>query len=136
LFIISRTNGKSFQTALIDDAIMNRIKIGDVVRYKFKKSSPDGRPICPIIYQIRHDMTWKQALANHPSIPEKAGTIFSFLFHFHFFLLICSSDQSKWRKPKQQRMFFDKFAKSRNFNCLDAEKWYIVTRKDIITAVL
>jgi hypothetical protein len=34
-------------------------------------------------------------------------------------------------KPEQQRKFFDEFAKSKNFNSMDAEKWYSVTRKEI-----
>jgi len=37
----------------------------------------------------------------------------------------------KWKEVKNQRKFFDEFARSKNFNPLDAEKWYSVSRKEI-----
>jgi hypothetical protein len=36
---------------------------------------------------------------------------------------------------KYQRIFFDNFAKSRKFDPLDTEKWYLITRKEIWDAV-
>jgi len=39
-----------------------------------------------------------------------------------------------WKTPDQRRKFFDDFAKSKQFNPLDAEKWYITTLRDITSA--
>jgi len=39
-----------------------------------------------------------------------------------------------WKVSKNQRKFFDGFARSKNFNPLDAQQWYSVTRNDIISA--
>jgi hypothetical protein len=33
--------------------------------------------------------------------------------------------------PKKRRKYTDDFAKSKNFNPLDAEKWYTIKQKDI-----
>jgi len=39
-----------------------------------------------------------------------------------------------WKETGNQRKFFDDFAKSKNFNPLDSEKWYSVPHHDIIRA--
>jgi len=39
-----------------------------------------------------------------------------------------------WKTPAIQRSFFEAFARSNNFNPLDAEKWYSVTCKEITRA--
>jgi hypothetical protein len=44
-------------------------------------------------------------------------------------------DQRKWKDIKQQRKFFDEYAVSKQFDPLDAEKWYSISKKDIIRAV-
>jgi len=36
-----------------------------------------------------------------------------------------------WKSKARQRKFFDDFAKSKQFDPLDAEKWYSITRKEI-----
>ncbi len=36
---------------------------------------------------------------------------------------------------RKARKFFDEFAKSKNFNPLDSERWYAVTKKEILRAV-
>jgi len=40
----------------------------------------------------------------------------------------------KWKAVKNQRNFFDLFARSKNFNPLEAENWYSVTLKEIMKA--
>jgi len=40
----------------------------------------------------------------------------------------------KWKSPAMQRSFFDRFARSKHFSPLDTEKWYSVTKKEIIRA--
>jgi len=61
---------------------------------------------------------------------------FSVFFHpsvdwekFSFF-----KSKKGWKAPENQRKFFDGFARSKNFNPLDAEKWYSVTCKEIVRA--
>jgi len=39
-----------------------------------------------------------------------------------------------WKAPANQRSFFDGFARSNNFNPLDAQKWYSVTLREVIRA--
>jgi len=39
-----------------------------------------------------------------------------------------------WKVPANQRNFFERFARSKKFNPLDAENWYSVTHKEIIRA--
>jgi len=39
-----------------------------------------------------------------------------------------------WKESENHRMFFDRFARSKNFNPLDANNWYSVTRSEIIRA--
>ena len=51
-----------FQTTLIEDQVRREIKEHDVVAYKCQKLWPDGSPIQPVIYQIRHDLDWKDIL--------------------------------------------------------------------------
>jgi hypothetical protein len=41
-----------------------------------------------------------------------------------------------WRHTKKQRDFLDQLAYSMQFNPLDTEKWYSVTLKDVIEAVM
>jgi hypothetical protein len=36
---------------------------------------------------------------------------------------------------EKRRKFFDEFAKSKNFNPLDAENWYSITKAQILQAV-
>jgi hypothetical protein len=40
-----------------------------------------------------------------------------------------------WKVPSQQRKFFDRFARTHNFDPLEAEKWYGITQQDILHAV-
>jgi len=42
---------------------------------------------------------------------------------------------SKSERVRKARNFFDEFAKSNNFNPLDTERWYSVTRKEVLRAV-
>jgi len=42
--------------------------------------------------------------------------------------------KERWIEPEQHRKFFDKFAQSKQFDPLDAEKWYSITRKEITSA--
>jgi len=39
-----------------------------------------------------------------------------------------------WKIPQNQKKFLDTFARSKNFNPLDAENWYSVTHHDIMKA--
>jgi len=39
-----------------------------------------------------------------------------------------------WKSPAKRRNFFDGFARSKHFNPLDADKWYSVTKKEILRA--
>jgi len=39
-----------------------------------------------------------------------------------------------WRAPRNQRKFFDTFARSKNFNPSEAENWHSVTRGEILRA--
>jgi len=36
-----------------------------------------------------------------------------------------------WKEPENRRIFFDKYARSRNFNPLVAENWYSVSLNEI-----
>jgi len=36
-----------------------------------------------------------------------------------------------WKETEKQRKFFDEFARSKNFNPLDSEKWYFVSQQEI-----
>jgi len=38
------------------------------------------------------------------------------------------------KKPANRRNFFDNFARSKKFNSVDAEKWYSISRKEILRA--
>jgi hypothetical protein len=38
-------------------------------------------------------------------------------------------------KVNERRKFFDEFAKSKNFDPLDAERWYSISGREIIKAV-
>jgi len=39
-----------------------------------------------------------------------------------------------WKDTAKQRTFFDNLAKSKQFNPLDAQKWYTITHRDVISA--
>jgi hypothetical protein len=41
----------------------------------------------------------------------------------------------QWRRPLKRRRFFDLFAHSKQFNPLDAQKWLLISQKDILRAV-
>jgi hypothetical protein len=72
--LFSRTNGTTFQTSRVDNEVKNLIKINNVISYKFKHTLPNGIPIEPIIYRIRRDITWKDALNNRSKILPNPGT--------------------------------------------------------------
>jgi hypothetical protein len=40
-----------------------------------------------------------------------------------------------WKPLKKRRDFFDKFAREMDFNPLNAEKWYAIGYKDIVSKV-
>ena len=40
-----------------------------------------------------------------------------------------------WKTSAERRKFFDKFAKSNNFDPLEADNWYSVSRVEITNAV-
>jgi len=42
--------------------------------------------------------------------------------------------QEGWKTTARQRRFFDDFAKSKQFDPLDAEKWSSISRKEIVRA--
>ena len=42
---------------------------------------------------------------------------------------------SDWKTLEQHRTFFDKLAQSKQFNPLDAAKWFSITRSDVTIAV-
>jgi len=44
------------------------------------------------------------------------------------------ANNDDWKETSVQREFFDNLAKSKNFTPLDPDKWYSVTRVDVITA--
>jgi len=44
------------------------------------------------------------------------------------------SKKSRWKEIKKRRAFLDSLARSKNFNPLDAEKWYSISKKDIMQA--
>jgi hypothetical protein len=46
-------------------------------------------------------------------------------------LFLDSKAKSKWRNPKRWRKFFDEFAKSKNFDPLDAKMWYSISGNEI-----
>jgi len=39
-----------------------------------------------------------------------------------------------WKDPEHRRKFFEEFAKSKQFHPLDAERWYSITKKEVINA--
>jgi len=42
--------------------------------------------------------------------------------------------QSRWKAVGKRRNFFEEFSKSKNFDPLDAQKWYSITHGDIMRA--
>jgi len=40
--------------------------------------------------------------------------------------------KERWKSPKKQRRFFDRFAKSKQFCPLIARNWYSITQRDIV----
>jgi hypothetical protein len=68
-----RTNGTTFRTKLVTSDLKKKIKINDVVTYKFKIVQTAGKPILPEIFQIRRDITWKDALLNRSKIINETG---------------------------------------------------------------
>jgi hypothetical protein len=59
-----RTNGSTFETSFIDEILKGKIKVGHVISYKFGMTAPNGNPMQPKIYQIRHDLLWDDILAK------------------------------------------------------------------------
>jgi len=87
-------NGNTFQTRRIEEDVQKKIKISDVISYKHTKTSINGKPIQPKIYQIRRDLTWNDVLIRRPKLSPNIAT-----------------DKRKWAHPREQTKFFDEFAK-------------------------
>jgi len=49
-------------------------------------------------------------------------------------LMLKKENFFRFQAPEQRRKFLDEFAKSKHFDPLDAEKWYSITKEDIIRA--
>jgi hypothetical protein len=116
-----RTNGLMFHTQLLEEDVRKDIKINDVISYKFTNTTEDGKPVRPIIYQLRRDLTWREVLSKLPKDPNKTGGKMT--------------TESKWTKPERRRKFFDQLAQFKKFDPLDSEKWYSISQKDIVNFV-
>jgi hypothetical protein len=123
-----------FRTNLIEEDLKNVVKRNDIISYKFISTFRSGKPKQPKIYQIRHDLKWDSSkISRREFSPKLLGTIIGYDGKIEHPLII--DQPAKWKKPDQRRMFLDHFAKFRNFDPLDAEKWYSITRNQLVKAV-
>ena len=44
--------------------IRDLLKVNDVVSYKSSSISGSGKPVLPLIYRIRSDLTWEEVIAS------------------------------------------------------------------------
>jgi hypothetical protein len=44
--------------------------------------------------------------------------------------------ENNWKNEKERRKFFDNLARSKDFDPLDARKWYTITHKDVVQMVI
>jgi hypothetical protein len=49
---------------LIDSSVDGKIKIGDIISYKYSNLTLKNYPINPIIFRIRSDLTWDDVMMN------------------------------------------------------------------------
>jgi len=110
-------DGITFRTRMIEEDVQKKIKINDVISYKYTHNS---KPLLPRIHQIRHELTWNDVLARRTQFPST----------------IITGKKRKWKDPREQRKFFDEFAMfQKNFNPLDASQWYLTSHKEVIKGV-
>jgi hypothetical protein len=128
-----RANGVRFQTSLIEDSIKELVTINDVVSFRF--TWHNSKPVGAMIYRIRYDLAWSSISTEQPKIVHSYGAKLFLNLCASFLAHLFTSDKQKWRKPERRRRFFDKFAKFKMFDPLDAENWYSITRKEIVRAV-
>jgi hypothetical protein len=71
LIYFLRVNKLTFQAEAEED-IRKDIKAGVVVSYQCTSDSPEGIPIHPKIYRVRHDLTWKDVTENREIVFKKS----------------------------------------------------------------
>lgn len=125
----------------MEEEIEGRIKVNDVISYKCASVQSDGVPIRPSIYQIRWDISWSDALKTKSKMESKLEANNSKRTRNVSFYLVTNREievrrpTGKWRDIRKQRSFFEAYARSHNFNPLNADAWYSVPLRDILKVV-
>jgi hypothetical protein len=86
---------------------------------------------------ILHYGSHLQALkALYPEVVFKPEYVFKYRGWTASALLQCNDSLSSgYGRSEIRRKFFNEFAKSKRFDPLDADKWYTITKKDVLSAV-
>jgi hypothetical protein len=87
-------------------------------------------PLDPIVTRVRADMTWEQVLAKYNTSKVKAKR--SKDRKNNSLKLICLNTANK--QPRIW-LFFEKFAKDRNFDPLVASNWYQISTKQVLMVI-
>jgi hypothetical protein len=158
--VFSRPDSSMFDIST-EDSDVKPVR-GDVVMFTYENFSPRAAPVNLKITRIRYDLSWDDVLYNelqqiqspvlngttHTPPPPSPGIkspialfieVYSQLL-FSFCVDISSQFFGLSPKPfgfwsdrkKNRRLFFEKYAKSRNLDPLIPENWYSVSRKSVL----
>lgn len=129
-FTLRRPNGTIFQIDISETPV--KIKKGDIVEFSYVRHARQSAPTHPTILRIRKDVTWEEVLRNWDEKTSETNSVL--MFNNVIFTMILGAHRSlskgagRWTPENRAnaRIFFENFAKSRNFDPYVAENWYTV----------
>jgi len=134
-----RLENSQFFYAEAEDNVRNEIQMGDVISYQSTNHTPDGIPVHPKIYRVRHELNWGDVVNNHYTLAKKSADDIKFgQKNFSEISPDSRNPPGYWTKfnGENMRKFLDEFAESQFLDPLMASHWdmeYCIILEDIIT---
>jgi hypothetical protein len=143
LIFENRPSGKQFKTNIVEGTLSRKIKLHDIISFKYKGSSQQGTPSHPKIFRIIRDKTWLDVLASYDESDSSKGMkyalqLFYVDFSFTDFPTIKDKVHGCWTKDDGAliQRFFVSLAIETGFDPLNVNNWYSIQRKDFHNIVV
>eukprot|EP00026_Physarum_polycephalum_P002408 Phypoly_transcript_02414.p1 GENE.Phypoly_transcript_02414~~Phypoly_transcript_02414.p1 ORF type:complete len:759 (+),score=54.12 Phypoly_transcript_02414:477-2753(+) len=135
--LLFRPCGLTCTAVLLNDN-NDHVQCGDVVTFSYSTFEKTSIPSHCRILRKRYDVSWDDVLFLHDRnlrakkvVPEKLLAVqASTRKPPGFWSNIDQTDDPA--KPNNLRLFFDKFASSKNFDGTSPENWFLFTKQDIL----
>eukprot|EP00026_Physarum_polycephalum_P000804 Phypoly_transcript_00805.p1 GENE.Phypoly_transcript_00805~~Phypoly_transcript_00805.p1 ORF type:complete len:823 (+),score=101.61 Phypoly_transcript_00805:1404-3872(+) len=107
-----------------------QLKRGDIVSFIYDNFSARSVPVNPKIERVRADLTWENVVREFQKAKSEALKL-----NDHSSRLFGKRRQipahQEEQKKKAVKLFFEKYARSKNFDPLDPESWYYSNQSEM-----